>query len=169
MKNARWDLYLPPDYDYSRFEGSMTRTSDADAADGAGLFALRIQRPAAGPGGAEQIRTCATGWRRRAKTSRAATCSKAISSYSRAKIKGASSTDAASGEGPRTQGAGAGRAPGPEQQPDRRAEQLLLLDNAGKLGGPAGAAAPGRPGPQPTRPLNSSRPCRRPARPGTCT
>ena len=29
MKNARWDLYLPPDYDYSRFEGSMARTSDA--------------------------------------------------------------------------------------------------------------------------------------------
>ena len=29
LKNARWDLYLPPDYDYSRFEGSMTRTSDA--------------------------------------------------------------------------------------------------------------------------------------------
>jgi hypothetical protein len=29
MKNARWDLYLPPDYDYSRFEGSMNRTSDA--------------------------------------------------------------------------------------------------------------------------------------------
>ena len=29
MKNARWDLYLPPDYDYSQFEGSMNRTSDA--------------------------------------------------------------------------------------------------------------------------------------------
>jgi hypothetical protein len=29
MKNARWDLYLPPDYDYSGFEGSMARTSDA--------------------------------------------------------------------------------------------------------------------------------------------
>ena len=29
LKNARWDLYLPPDYDYSRFEGSMNRTSDA--------------------------------------------------------------------------------------------------------------------------------------------
>jgi hypothetical protein len=29
MKNARWDLYLPPDYDYSRFEGSMARTIDA--------------------------------------------------------------------------------------------------------------------------------------------
>jgi type II secretory pathway pseudopilin PulG len=29
LKNARWDLYLPPDYEYSRFEGSMNRTSDA--------------------------------------------------------------------------------------------------------------------------------------------
>jgi hypothetical protein len=29
MKNARWDLYLPPDYDYSKFAGSMNRTSDA--------------------------------------------------------------------------------------------------------------------------------------------
>jgi len=24
LKNARWDLYLPPDYDYARFDGSMT-------------------------------------------------------------------------------------------------------------------------------------------------
>ena len=29
LKNAHWDLYLPPDYDYSRFEGSMVRVSDA--------------------------------------------------------------------------------------------------------------------------------------------
>ena len=29
LKNARWDLYLPPDYEYSEFAGSMTRTSDA--------------------------------------------------------------------------------------------------------------------------------------------
>jgi type II secretory pathway pseudopilin PulG len=28
MKNARWDLYLPPDYDYSKFAGSMNRASD---------------------------------------------------------------------------------------------------------------------------------------------
>ena len=28
LKNARWDLYLPPDYDYGQFEGSMTRTAD---------------------------------------------------------------------------------------------------------------------------------------------
>jgi type II secretory pathway pseudopilin PulG len=31
LKNARWDLYLPPDYDYSRFEGSMSRVSDLAA------------------------------------------------------------------------------------------------------------------------------------------
>jgi type II secretory pathway pseudopilin PulG len=28
LKNARWDLYLPPDYEYDRFQGSMNRTSD---------------------------------------------------------------------------------------------------------------------------------------------
>ncbi|HVY71528.1 MAG TPA: hypothetical protein VHH73_16465, partial [Verrucomicrobiae bacterium] len=27
LKNARWDLYLPPDYDYSRFKGSMSHES----------------------------------------------------------------------------------------------------------------------------------------------
>jgi type II secretory pathway pseudopilin PulG len=31
MKNARWDLYLPPDYEYSEFTGSMARTSEAGA------------------------------------------------------------------------------------------------------------------------------------------
>jgi hypothetical protein len=30
LKNARWDLYLPPDYDYSKFAGSMTHEA-ADA------------------------------------------------------------------------------------------------------------------------------------------
>jgi hypothetical protein len=29
LKNARWDLYLPPDYEYSRFEGSMSRAADS--------------------------------------------------------------------------------------------------------------------------------------------
>jgi hypothetical protein len=29
LKNARWDLYLPPDYDYSQFEGTMTRAADS--------------------------------------------------------------------------------------------------------------------------------------------
>ncbi|MBI5387820.1 MAG: hypothetical protein HZA90_24425 [Verrucomicrobia bacterium] len=28
LKNARWDLYLPPDYDYGAFEGTMSRTAD---------------------------------------------------------------------------------------------------------------------------------------------
>jgi type II secretory pathway pseudopilin PulG len=31
LKNARWDVFLPPDYDYSDFTGSMTRTADAGA------------------------------------------------------------------------------------------------------------------------------------------
>ena len=25
LKNARWDVYLPPDYDYQKFSGTMTR------------------------------------------------------------------------------------------------------------------------------------------------
>jgi hypothetical protein len=32
LKNARWDLYLPPDYDYAKFSGSMTHEAvDAPA------------------------------------------------------------------------------------------------------------------------------------------
>lgn len=31
LKNVRWDLYLPPDYDYSDFGGSMARTIEAGA------------------------------------------------------------------------------------------------------------------------------------------
>jgi len=31
LKNARWDLFLPPDYDYSEFAGSMTHTAEAGA------------------------------------------------------------------------------------------------------------------------------------------
>ncbi|HEY2952551.1 MAG TPA: hypothetical protein VGK40_08215, partial [Verrucomicrobiae bacterium] len=29
LKNARWELYLPPDYDYTKFEGSMIHEADA--------------------------------------------------------------------------------------------------------------------------------------------
>ncbi|MGD1086232.1 MAG: hypothetical protein ABSA47_15970, partial [Verrucomicrobiota bacterium] len=29
LKNARWDLYLPPDYDYKKFAGSMTHEAEA--------------------------------------------------------------------------------------------------------------------------------------------
>jgi hypothetical protein len=29
LKNARWDVYLPPDYAYAKFEGSMTREAEA--------------------------------------------------------------------------------------------------------------------------------------------
>jgi len=31
LKNAHWDLYLPPDYDYSKFDGSMNRAIEASA------------------------------------------------------------------------------------------------------------------------------------------
>jgi len=29
VKNARWDVYLPPDYDYADFEGSMTKIAES--------------------------------------------------------------------------------------------------------------------------------------------
>ena len=29
LKNARWDVYLPPDYAYAKFDGSMTHEADA--------------------------------------------------------------------------------------------------------------------------------------------
>ena len=32
LKNARWDLYLPLDYEYRDFEGSMTHSSEVAAA-----------------------------------------------------------------------------------------------------------------------------------------
>ncbi|MGA2659272.1 MAG: hypothetical protein ABSH34_17350, partial [Verrucomicrobiota bacterium] len=31
LKNAHWDLFLPPDYEYSRFEGSMDPATEAGA------------------------------------------------------------------------------------------------------------------------------------------
>ncbi|MEO6336986.1 MAG: type II secretion system protein [Verrucomicrobiota bacterium] len=31
LKNARWDVFLPSDYEYTDFKGSMTRTADAGA------------------------------------------------------------------------------------------------------------------------------------------
>ena len=31
LKNARWDFFLPPDYEYTDFAGSMTRTADLGA------------------------------------------------------------------------------------------------------------------------------------------
>jgi len=31
LKNAHWDLFLPPDYEYSRFEGSMNRATEKSA------------------------------------------------------------------------------------------------------------------------------------------
>ena len=43
LNNARWDLYLPPDYDYQKFAGSMIH--EAQAAPGsANLFPDRIPR-----------------------------------------------------------------------------------------------------------------------------
>ena len=40
LKNARWDLYLPPDYDYSRFQGSMSLSRTAEAIPVAKVYSL---------------------------------------------------------------------------------------------------------------------------------
>jgi len=42
LKNARWDVYLPPDFGYSKFNGSMTH--DADAALAVQVFSSREYR-----------------------------------------------------------------------------------------------------------------------------
>ena len=129
MKNAHWDLYLPPDYDYSQFEGSMTRTSDTTlpmeqvyslseynvqqqaqaGAEQAGV-ALRAGVGAQRPGGRQPAEGDQQLWPRQVQGRQGA---------------------GRSSRGPGTEGAGAGRSPRAEQQPDRRAEQLLLRRTPG--------------------------------------
>jgi hypothetical protein len=38
LKNARWEIYLPPDYDYKNFSGTMSREIAAGAEPGASNF-----------------------------------------------------------------------------------------------------------------------------------
>ena len=165
LKNARWDLYLPPDYDYSRFEGSMARTSDAmlPVEQVYSLSEYNVQQRA-------QEEQSKSEWRYGLESARkdlkGGNLQKAISSFNRAKVKGANAP--ADRRRPRTQGTGAGRAPRPEQQPDRRAEQLLPGQRR-ETRGPAGASIPGRArSDHSTSPVNRSEGCRRPFRPGTC-
>jgi len=88
MKNARWDLYLPPDYDYSRFEGSMARTSDATLPleQVYSLSEYNVQQRAQ----AEQTKS---EWRYGLESARkdlqGGNLQKAVSSYGRAKFKSA--------------------------------------------------------------------------------
>jgi type II secretory pathway pseudopilin PulG len=87
MKNARWDLYLPPDYDYSRFGGSMARTSDA-ALPMEQVFSLseyNVQQRA-------QEEQSKSEWRYGLESARNnlawGNLQKAVSGYGRAKLKG---------------------------------------------------------------------------------
>ncbi|HEY3763297.1 MAG TPA: hypothetical protein VGN23_16240 [Verrucomicrobiae bacterium] len=38
LKNARWEVYLPPDYDYKNFSGTMTREVSSEAEAGTSSF-----------------------------------------------------------------------------------------------------------------------------------
>jgi hypothetical protein len=88
LKNARWDLYLPPDYEYSRFEGSMNRTSDANLPmeQAYSLSEYNVQQRA-------QEEQSKSEWRLGLESARkdlkGGNLQKAISSYGRAKFKSA--------------------------------------------------------------------------------
>jgi hypothetical protein len=88
LKNARWDLYLPPDYDYSKFEGSMARTSDATLPleQVYSLSEYNVQQRA-------QQEQSKSEWRYGLESARkdlaGGNLQKAISSYGRAKFKSA--------------------------------------------------------------------------------
>jgi hypothetical protein len=88
MKNARWDLYLPPDYDYSRFEGSMNRTSDATlpVEQVYSLSEYNVQQKAQEEQSKVEIRY---GLESARKDLQGGNLQKAISSYGRAKFKNA--------------------------------------------------------------------------------
>ena len=88
MKNARWDLYLPPDYDYSRFEGSMNRTIDAalPVEQVYSLSEYNVQQRAQEEQDKSQMRY---GLESARKDLQGGNLQKAISSYGRAKFKNA--------------------------------------------------------------------------------
>jgi hypothetical protein len=131
MKNARWDLYLPPDYDYSRFEGSMTRTSDTTLPmeQVYSLSEYNVQQQAQAQQSKMEVRY---GLESARKDLAGGNLRQAISSYGRAKFKGAKvQTDQAEG-----------RELKELEQDVRRAQSSNLisaqnnyfLDNAGRIG-----------------------------------
>jgi hypothetical protein len=87
LKNARWDLYLPPDYDYSRFEGSMNRTSDATlpVEQVYSLSEYNVQQRAQEQQSKMDVRTGLESARENLK---GGNLRQAITSYGRAKLKG---------------------------------------------------------------------------------
>jgi len=88
MKNARWDLYLPPDYDYSRFEGSMARASDTTVPleQVYSLSEYNVQQQAQAEQSKMEVRY---GLETARKDLAGGNLQKAMSSYNRAKFKGA--------------------------------------------------------------------------------
>jgi type II secretory pathway pseudopilin PulG len=97
LKNARWDLYLPPDYDYSRFEGSMARTSDTTLPleQVYSLSEYNVQQQAQAEQSKLEVRY---GLESARKDLAGGNLQKATTSYGRAKFKGAKvQTDQAEG------------------------------------------------------------------------
>ena len=164
MKNARWDLYLPPDYDYSRFEGSMTRTSDTTLPmeQVYSLSEYNVQQRAQEEQSKLEVRY---GLESARKDLAGGNLQKAISSYGRAKFKSAKAqTDQAEG-----------RELKELEQDVRRAQSSNLiaaqnnyfLDNAGRARRPASAPAPGRAGIA-NAPAQQQQAMPQGSRPGTC-
>jgi hypothetical protein len=97
MKNARWDLYLPPDYDYSRFGGSMARTTETGLPmeQVFSLSEYNVQQRA-------QEEQSKSSWRFSLESARkdlaGGNLQKAVGSYNRAKLKSAQA-QAAQAEG----------------------------------------------------------------------
>jgi hypothetical protein len=131
LKNARWDIYLPPDYDYSRFEGSMARTSDTTLPmeQVYSLSEYNVQQQAQAEQSKLEVRS---GLESARKDLAGGNLRQAISSYGRAKFKGAKvQTDQAEG-----------RELKELEQDVRRAQSSNLisaqnsyfLDNAGRIG-----------------------------------
>ena len=87
LKNARWDLYLPPDYDYSQFEGSMSRTRDtvAPVAQVYSLSEYNVQQRGQYEQQKAELKSEVQVARENVK---GGNLRQAISSYSRAKSKG---------------------------------------------------------------------------------
>ena len=88
MKNAHWDLILPPDYDYSRFEGSMVRAAAATLPM-EHVFSLseyNVQQRAQEEQSKIAVRY---GLENARKDLAGGNLQKAVSSYGRAKFKGA--------------------------------------------------------------------------------
>jgi hypothetical protein len=88
LKNAHWDLYLPPDYDYSQFEGSMNRTSDTTLPleQVYSLSEYNVQQQAQAEQSKLEVRS---GLENARKDLEGGNLQKAISSYNRARFKGA--------------------------------------------------------------------------------